>query len=168
MQDIDAPGEEVDESELPAINLGVIHNNTNNMPSSSALSELMTDNINGIKDSDSPDISDHVLAPGKEQPTPPTPPVSNSQTNVETVEPISQTSQLEEGGIPWYMKEFAPDGTSISNPTESGSGSGGLSADSLAAVGAEVTLNDVESTIPDSTPAKPKKGKSKKKARSRR
>lgn len=166
--DMDAPGEEVDEDELPLITLSRFEGiQETHVSSSSALSELRTspsksDNINGMKDNSPPRTNGHVSAPSKGQPTPPTPPVSNSETNGETAETLSQ------GGIPWYMKKFAPDGTTVVDPTESGSGSGELGASLLEEADAEGETNEAGSTIAVSTPAKSKKGKAKKKARSRR
>lgn len=166
--DMDAPGEEVDENELPAITLSRFEGiQETHMSSSSALSDLHTspaksDNIKSMKDKSPPRINGHVSTASKGQPTPPTPPVSNSETIGETAETLSQ------GGIPWYMKQFAPDGTTVSDPTESGSGSGGLGANPLDEADAEGEANEDGAAIAVSTPAKPKKGKAKKKARARR
>lgn len=53
-----------------------------------------------------PATNGYVAAPHSSQPGPPTPPQSNGSLDRE------QTNALADGGIPWYLKGFDPEGTS--------------------------------------------------------
>ncbi|ORY63442.1 uncharacterized protein BCR38DRAFT_344909 [Pseudomassariella vexata] len=63
---------------------------------------------NGTKSLDTPPATNGYLAapPSSSQPAPPTPPQSNGSLGRE------QVHALTEGGIPWYLKAFEPEGTS--------------------------------------------------------
>jgi NuA3 HAT complex component NTO1 len=54
-----------------------------------------------------PETNGYVTAPHSTQPGPPTPPQSNGSLGQE------QTNVLTDGGIPWYLKGFEPEGTSV-------------------------------------------------------
>jgi NuA3 HAT complex component NTO1 len=62
---------------------------------------------NGNDSLDTPPATNgYVAAPHSSQPGPPTPPQSNGSLDRE------QTNALADGGIPWYLKGFDPEGTS--------------------------------------------------------
>ncbi|KAI6716238.1 PHD finger domain-containing protein [Diplocarpon mali] len=126
---------------------------------------------NDIKSTDTPpDTNGFASAPEVTQPTPPappTPPVSNGDTSTE------QTDVLANGGIPYYLKDFQPEGTSllegddvISNFSEALSE---MDEEELRDLGADVDAGSmkVADTIVTASASKAKKGKAKKKGRRR-
>jgi NuA3 HAT complex component NTO1 len=172
MQDLDAPGEEIDEAdEFAAVPSGPSEtgDTINTGINTSTLSELngnvspsKTNHAHGLKNTHTPpDTNGYVSAPEKEQPTPPTPPVSNGGSSVENIETLTQ------GGVPWYMKDFEPEGTSIreavSTLREDVSDADEDELRGLGGVGEGD--GEVVSTIAVSSPSKTKKGKAKKKAK---
>ncbi|RAL59323.1 hypothetical protein DID88_006928 [Monilinia fructigena] len=66
--------------------------------------EKPTTNGNGITP---PDTNGYSSAPEESQPNSPTPPVSNGENTTDG------TDVLNNGGIPWYVKDFQPEGTSV-------------------------------------------------------
>jgi NuA3 HAT complex component NTO1 len=98
MQDTDAPGEEVDEGigsteEASDKALAEVDGN---------VSQTKAEQVNGIKNANKPDTN------GAAKPQqPPTPPLSNGDASTDQSDPLAN------GGIPWYLKEFHPEGTSI-------------------------------------------------------
>ena len=122
MQDIDAPdGEDGTDvvttvprgssgsSELVKATNGLAEKNGN-------ISQSRASHMNGVKNTSTPpDINGYVSAPENQQPSPPTPPVSTGDNGIDHVDTLTN------GGIPWYLKDFKPEGTSILQ--ESGSSS---------------------------------------------
>ncbi|PBP24366.1 Epc-N domain-containing protein [Diplocarpon rosae] len=126
---------------------------------------------NAIKNTDTPPAtSGFASAPEVMQPAPPappTPPVSNGDTSTE------QTDVLANGGIPYYLKDFQPEGTSllegddvISNFSEALSE---MDEEELRDLGADVDAGAMKviDTIVTASASKAKKGKAKKKGRKR-
>jgi len=98
MQDADAPGEEVDEGigsaeEVSDKALAEVDGN---------VSQTKAEYVNGVKNGNKPDTN----GTAKSQ-NPPTPPLSNGDASTDHSDPLVN------GGIPWYLKEFRPEGTSI-------------------------------------------------------
>lgn len=97
MQDVDAPGEEVDEDpgsieEAPNTALAEVDGNVSQPQ----------EHVNGNKNSTRSDTN------GVEKlHQPPTPPLSNGDASGD------HNDSLVNGGVPWYLKDFHPEGTSI-------------------------------------------------------
>jgi len=99
MKDVDAPGEEVD-FEAPRSTEEVSEKALTEVDGN--VSQIKTDQVNGAKngkkaESNGTDNTQH----------PPTPPLSNGDSSTDSTDPLVN------GGIPWYLKEFHPEGTSI-------------------------------------------------------
>ncbi|KAH9211217.1 hypothetical protein DL95DRAFT_369968 [Leptodontidium sp. 2 PMI_412] len=169
MPDADAPGEADNESSDVAL---PTENNTIN--TDTALVEVdgnvsqKASQANGIKNSStSPDTNGYVSAQEVIQPAPPTPPTSNGDTNTD------QAEILANGGIPYYLKDFQPEGTSLLQGADvMSSFSEELSEmddEELRGLGADFKTGTTEvvGTVITASPSKAKKGKAKKKARRR-
>lgn len=161
MQDADAPGE--DENTIIAATPG---NGTIDTGPTTRSNKSSPSKANGTKSANTPpDTNGHVQAPEIAPPAPPTPPVSNGDTNTDA-------DILTNGGIPWYVKDFQPEGTSLVPGKDAMSSfSEDLSEmddDDLKGLGADVAAGETAGTTITATPAKPKKGKAKKKGKSRR
>ncbi|TVY47630.1 Peregrin [Lachnellula occidentalis] len=104
MQDADAPGEEVDEGigSTEETDKALIEVDGN-------VPQTKVEHVNGVKNSTKPDIN------GTTKPhQPPTPPFSNGDASSDPTDPLIN------GGIPWYLKDFLPEGTSIVQELSSG------------------------------------------------
>jgi len=174
VQDVDAPNEEIDDADVFApvptgtseaddpndiitVNaLAEVDGNVSQMPNHS--------NPNGIKASNTPpDTNGYVSAPEHHQPSPPTPPVSNGGIGTDHVETLTN------GGIPWYLKDFYPEGTSVLQEKWTGRDVvsrmseelSDMDEDELKGLGADVDERDGEvAGIVGATP-RTKKGKAK-------
>ena len=166
MEDIDAPGEEVDDiaavsgpSEVgdtidTAITAKALAEVNINVPQTKA------NHVNGIKNLNTPPgTNGYASAPENEQPTPPTPPVSNGGSNIENTEILTN------GGVPWYLKDFQPVGTSIRDAPHLGEDRSNADEDELR--GDINGDRDVLSMAAITSPSKAKKGKAKKKGKGR-
>lgn len=164
----DAPGE-IAESSASALPGGDDTINTDAMvPGAGAHVSKRTSQANGIKDSETPPNTDgYVSAQDIIQPTPPTPPTSNGDTTTD------QAEILANGGIPYYLKDFQPDGTSLLQGADvMSSFSEELSEmddEELKGLGADFKTGPTEivGSVITASPSKAKKGKAKKKARRR-
>lgn len=161
MQDVDASGE--GENTIVAATLGDDMIDTGPVTRANKSSPLKA---NGTKNANTPpDTNGHVQAPDIAPPAPPTPPVSNGDTNTDA-------DILANGGIPWYVKDFQPEGTSLVPGKDAMSSfSEDLSEmddDDLKGLGADLAAGEIARNVVVATPAKPKKGKAKKKGKSRR
>ncbi|KAG9234851.1 PHD-finger domain-containing protein [Amylocarpus encephaloides] len=98
---------------------------------------------------------------------PPTPPLSNGDINTD------HSNFLAGGGTPWYMKEFHPDGTSISQEQWTGREAisrlsedlSDMDEEALNGLGAEFTQSNNDTIVPTPAAAKPKKAKPKRNRR---
>lgn len=119
--------------------------------------------VNGVANDDTPpETNGYIPASTKEHPTPPTPPVSTSETN-------DAVDVLTHGGVPWYLKQFDPVGTSVVQSTSSINDTKEVDVISQEVDEMVEEDGDIGSTIAVSTPATKKvKARPKKKARSRR
>jgi NuA3 HAT complex component NTO1 len=117
MQDEDAP-HEVDDTDTVAValpgELDVI--NAEDTIISAPLAEVdgnvssVKPHKNGVKNASTPpDTNGYVTAPESQPPAPPTPPVSNGGH-------AADNTDLNTGGVLWYLKDFQPEGTSIMDP----------------------------------------------------
>lgn len=98
MQDVDAPGEEVG-TENAASTTALIEVDAN-------ISQTKPDTVNGTKDSKQSGANGDESS--VQNNNPPTPPLSNGDITVDRADPLTS------GGIPWYLKDFDPEGTIIS------------------------------------------------------
>ncbi len=165
MEDVDAPGEEVDD--IAAISgPSEVGDTIDTGITVKALAEVdinvpqtKSNHVNGIKNLNTPPgTNGYASAPESEQPTPPTPPVSNGGSNVENTEILTN------GGVPWYLRDFQPVGTSIQDaPTHLGEDPSKADEDELRAD----VEGDVLSTVAIISPSKAKKGKAKRKGKGR-
>ncbi|KUJ21145.1 uncharacterized protein LY89DRAFT_778760 [Mollisia scopiformis] len=160
MQDDNAPGE--DENTIVAatpaddtIDTGPVTRANKSSPSKASVTKSTNT---------PPDTNGYVQAPEVVQPAPPTPPVSNGDTNTDA-------DILTNGGIPWYVKDFEPEGTSlIPGKDAMSSFSEELSEmdeDDLRGLGADVAAGEAAGAV-IASPTKPKKSKAKKKGKGRR
>lgn len=164
MPDIDAPGEVVEEEETTVIVAEPVSSIGSPL---SALVEYDDDMLpakqltNGNMSHDTKQPKANGFTPGTTHVTPPTPPVSTNETS-ETVDVLVQ------GGVPWHLKEFEPEGTSLLNKLDVYQDLGNVddaSIDEDEVMGGD----EAASAVTISTPAaKKSKAKSKKKAKSRR
>ena len=132
---------------------------------------MKTGFTNGTKSANTPpDTNGNGSTPETNQPAPPTPPVSNGDLGATD----GTADTLTSGGIPWYIKDFQPDGMNVleENPPDQDAMSEELSDmddDELKGLGVE--FEDSGSTGPKSTsakangPARTKKGRVKKRWR---
>ncbi|KAG4030476.1 hypothetical protein MFRU_012g02090 [Monilinia fructicola] len=122
--------------------------------------EKPTTNGNGITP---PDTNGYYSALEESQPNPPTPPVSNGENTTDG------TDVLNNGGIPWYVKDFQPEGTSVLQevPGDDGShASDDLSEMDDEDVKALAGIQDAPTAQNGTTPAaKGRKGKGRRKFR---
>jgi NuA3 HAT complex component NTO1 len=97
MQDVDAPGEEVEAvvstEEVSDKALAEVDGN---------ISQTKAEQVNGVKNDKKPESNgtDNTHHP-------PTPPLSNGDSSTDSTDPLVS------GGVPWYLKEFHPEGTTI-------------------------------------------------------
>ncbi|KAK0113009.1 nuA3 HAT complex component nto1 [Cadophora gregata] len=165
---LDAPGE-VDESINIALPSGDDTINTDTAPpEADSNASKKKFHANGIKSSDTPpDTNGYVSAQDIMQPAPPTPPTSNGDTTTD------QADILANGGIPYYLKDFQPEGTSLLQGADvMSSVSEELSEmddEELKGLGADFKTGPTEiiGSVITASPSKAKKGKAKKKARRR-
>ncbi|KAH7360466.1 PHD-finger domain-containing protein [Rhexocercosporidium sp. MPI-PUGE-AT-0058] len=170
MPDADAPGEEVDDEP----NGVALLTEDDTINTETALIEVdgnvsqKASQTNGIKNSStSPETNGYVSAQEVIQPAPPTPPTSNGDTNTD------QADILANGGIPYYLKDFQPEGTSLLQGADvMSSFSEELSEmddEELRGLGADFKAGTMEvvGAVVTASPSKAKKGKAKKKARRR-
>lgn len=162
MQDADAPGEDENTivAETPAedaMDIGPVTRANKGSPVKP----------NGTKATNTPpDTNDYIQTPEIIQPAPPTPPVSNGDTNTDA-------DILTNGGIPWYVKDFEPEGTSLVPKKDAMSSFSEelseMDEDDLRGLGADVgAAGEVTGSVITATPAKAKKSKAKKKGKGRR
>lgn len=166
LPDIDAPCEE-DEIAVAATPAG-----DDALKTGTPIAEVDADipqkgsRLNTVEDTDTPPAETNGYAPSQEvvQPAPPTPPVSNGGSNTDPVDILAN------GGIPFYLKDFEPEGTSLvqagdtmSNFSEELSEMGD---EELRGLGDDVNAGAMEIVRPVIT-ATPAKKKPKKKARKR-
>ena len=117
--------------------------------------------VNGNKNATTPpDTNGYSSAPEAMQPSPPTPPVSNRDIGSDHVDFLAN------GGIPWYLKDFQPEGTSLLQGNEGGASFNDIDIDEDAIASGD--FGDMVGTTVLSSPSKSKKGKAKKKARGSR
>ena len=128
MQDIDAPNEEDDTDVVTAVPSGPSEASgsvggtvTNALAEVNGnISQSKPPHMNGVKNTSTPpNTNGYVSAPENQQPSPPTPPVSNGDNSIDHVDTLTS------GGIPWYLRDFQPEGTSVLQ--ESGSSSHNVS-----------------------------------------
>ncbi len=169
MLDVDAPGEEVNEEASLAL-----HNGGDTINTDTALVEVdgnvaqKASHTNGSKNTNTPPDTNGYISTHNDdnQPAPPTPPISNGDINAD------QGDILANGGIPYYLKDFQPEGTSlVPGGDMMSSFSEELSEmddEELRGLGADVAgIEEVLGTVVTATPSKSKKGKAKKKGRKR-
>jgi len=114
--------------------------------------------INGNKSANTPpDTNGYSAAPDHMQPAPPTPPVSTRDISSDHVDFLTK------GGIPWYLKDFQPEGTSLLQGNDGGASFNDIDMDEDAITSGD--YGDVAAVAV--SPSKAKKGKAKKKARRR-
>lgn len=119
-------------------------------------------NGNGITP---PDTNGYSSAPEETQPNPPTPPVSNGENTADG------TDVLNSGGIPWYLKDFQPEGTSVLQEVSVENTNGSHASDDLSEMDDEdvkalATVQDGPSEQNGTTPVtKGRKGKGRRKFR---
>jgi len=152
----DAPGEnatiDVAEHTIDTSALAEVNGN---------VSQTKGNNINGNKNATTPpDTNGYSSAPENMQLSPPTPPISNRDAGGDHVDFLAN------GGIPWYLKDFQPEGTSLLQGNEGGASLNGIDIDED--VIASGDFGDIVGATVMSSPTKSKKGKAKKKASGRR
>jgi NuA3 HAT complex component NTO1 len=163
MQDVDAPYE--DENTIVAATPA--DDTIDTGPVTRANKGSPTKANNNKTSNTPPDSNGYMQTPEIVQPAPPTPPVSNGDTNTDA-------DILTNGGIPWYVKDFEPEGTSLVPGKDAMSSFSEelseMDEDDLRGLGVDVgaTVGEAASTVVTASPAKPKKGKSKKKGKGRR
>lgn len=124
-------------------------------------SQTKANNVNGNKNATTPpDTNGYSSAPENMQLSPPTPPVSNRDIGSD------QVDFLANGGIPWYLKDFQPEGTSLLQGNEGGASLNDIDMDEDAIANGD--FGDIVGATVMSSPSKSKKGKAKKKATRRR
>ncbi|TGO78924.1 hypothetical protein BELL_0049g00060 [Botrytis elliptica] len=112
-----------------------------------------------------PDTNGYSSTPEDNQPTPPTPPVSNGENNTDGADVLNN------GGIPWYVKDFQPEGTSVLQEVPVENTNGSHTSDDLSEMDDEdvkalAGVQDGPSEMNGTTPAaKGKKGKARRKFR---
>lgn len=154
MQEVAAPGEEADEGigsaeEVPDKALMEVDGN---------VPQPNVEHVNGIKNERKPGTHD-----SGDVHQPPTPPLSNGDSSNDNADPLIN------GGIPWYLKGFHPEGTSIVQERPTGKDTGSQGSDDLSDMdedelkGLGVDVEGVEAAVPVAGTPKPKKGKAKKK-----
>ncbi|KAJ8065427.1 hypothetical protein OCU04_006114 [Sclerotinia nivalis] len=79
-------------------------------------------NANGITP---PDTNGYSSTPEDNQPSPPTPPVSNGENTTDGADVLTN------GGIPWYVKDFQPEGTSVLQEVSVENSNGSHASDDL-------------------------------------
>lgn len=112
-----------------------------------------------------PDTNGYSFTPEDNQPTPPTPPVSNGENNMDGADVLNN------GGIPWYVKDFQPEGTSVLQEVPVENMNGSHTSDDLSEMDDEdvkalAGAQDGPSEMNGTTPAaKGRKGKARRKFR---
>lgn len=121
-----------------------------------------TTNGNGITP---PDTNGYASTTEENQPSPPTPPVSNGENTTDGAD------FLNNGGIPWYIRDFEPEGTSVLQEVPVENTNGSHASDDLSEMDDEdvralASGQDGPSEQNGVTPAaKPKKPKARRKFR---
>ncbi len=161
MEDADAPGED-DEDAIIAMGSDTIDTDSALAEVNGNASQGKQHHINGNKNATTPPgTNGYSSAPENMQPSPPTPPVSNRDISTDHVEFLAK------GGIPWYLKDFQPEGTSLLQGNEGGANVNDiLDMDEDAIANGE--FGEVLGAAVIASPSKSKKGKAKKKGRSSR
>jgi NuA3 HAT complex component NTO1 len=123
LHDEDAPGEDVEDDDvftpIPTSADEPIEDSrvSADIGQTADSSKQLKPDYNDIKSSDTPpDTNGYVAQLGHQHPAPPTPPVSNGGALSSSGQDISSADTcmvLTEGGIPWYLKEFDPIGTTL-------------------------------------------------------
>lgn len=72
-----------------------------------------------------PDTNGYSSAQENSQASPPTPPISTGDNTVEAADVLSS------GGIPWYLKDFQPEGTSVLQDVTTDKANGSLASEEL-------------------------------------
>lgn len=172
MQDVDATGEDVDDDTVFPLTTGddTINIDTALLEVNGNVSQVKMDHTNGIKQTGTPpDTNGYVSSQEVIQPSPPTPPVSNGDTTSD------QADILNNGGIPYYLKDFGPEGTTLLQGGDVMSSFGDelseMDDEELKGLGVDFMADpaDVVGTAIAAIPApKAKKGKAKKKGGRRR
>jgi NuA3 HAT complex component NTO1 len=170
MQDEDAP-HEVDDTDTVAVAVPGepdIANAEDTIIAAAPLAEVAGNtspakpHTNGIKNASTPpDTNGYVTAPETQPPAPPTPPVSNGGH-------AADNADLNTGGVPWYLKDFQPEGTSIVDPHASRMSEelSDMDEEELKVLGGDVDEADGEVVgAVGAIPSKSKKGKAKKRWR---
>ncbi|CZT49291.1 related to bromodomain and PHD finger-containing protein [Rhynchosporium secalis] len=169
MSDVDASDDVVDNANTIILPNGDETNSTDTrFAEAEEIASKNAAETNGIKDSSTtPDADGYVSTHDVVQPTPPTPPTSNGDTSND------QADILANGGIPYYLKDFQPEGTSLIQGADAMSTfSEELSEmddEELRGLGADFksATTEVVSDVIVASPSKAKKGKAKKKGRRR-
>jgi len=161
MEDADAPGED-DEDAIIAVGEDTIDTGAALTEVNGNVSQTKPNHINGNKNATTPpDTNGYSSAPEHMQPSPPTPPVSNRDISTDHVDFLAK------GGVPWYLKDFQPEGTSLLQGNE-----GGASFNDILDMDEDAIANgdygEVIGAAIIASPSKSKKGKAKKKARGSR
>ena len=122
--------------------------------------------INGIKNTGTPpDSNGYVTAHETQQPAPPTPPISNGGQ-------ASDNADLNTGGMLWYLRDFLPEGTSIVDPYSSSLSEdlSDMDEEELKVLDSHVNAANglVAAAVGSASASKPKKGKTKKRAKANR
>lgn len=121
------------------------------------VSQIKPNNATGSKSADTPpDTNGYSSAPEAFQPSPPTPALSNRDVSGDHPDFLAQ------GGIPWYLKDFQPEGTSLLQGNEGGASFNDVNLEEDGAVG-----DQGEAPVVTASPSKSKKAKPKKKGRRR-
>ena len=117
---------------------------------------------NGVKNASTPpDTNGYVTAPESQPPAPPTPPVSNGGH-------AADNTDLNTGGVLWYLKDFQPEGTSIVDPHASRMSEelSDMDDEELKVLGGDIDEADGEVVgAVGTSPSKSKKSKAKKRWR---
>lgn len=155
MQDVDAPGEVDDEiveptEQVPDKALAEVDGN---------VTQSNAEQANGLENDKNPDINGTDNAQH-----PLTPPLSNGDSTTDNNDPLVN------GGIPWYLKEFHPEGTSIVQERAVGKDAvsqisedlSDMDDDELKGLGIDVD-DTVDSIVAVAGVSKPRKAKAKKK-----
>jgi NuA3 HAT complex component NTO1 len=161
MDDADAPGED-DEDAIITVSGDTINTDSALAEVNGNVSQTKPNHINGNKNATTPpDTNGYSSAPENMQPSPPTPPVSNRDISADHVDFLAK------GGVPWYLKDFQPEGTSLLQGNE-----GGANLNDILDLDEDAIANgdygEVLGAAVIASPSKSKKGKAKKKARSSR
>ncbi|KAH8658827.1 hypothetical protein BGZ60DRAFT_507423 [Tricladium varicosporioides] len=132
------------------------------------VTQAKVDQVNGTKNGKHSEINGNASAPNTRQP--PTPPLSNGESIND------HTDTLVLGGIPWYLKEFEPEGTSILQETSSADSALSRMSEDLSdmddaelnGLGVDVGEANGEIIVASTTVTKAKKGKGKRKGKGSR